>query len=147
MSVGGKVVMVIAGVVLAVSFVACGGTYYCDEVIDGDTIYVMGLGKVRYIGIDCPEVGKPYYEQARSLNAQLVQGRSVQLELDVQERDKYGRLLAYVYADGEMVNARLLEEGLATLLTIPPNLRYVELFEDALRRAKEDNKGMWRYGR
>jgi len=81
------------------------------------------------------------------LNAQLVQGRSVQLELDVQERDKYGRLLAYVYADGEMVNARLLEEGLATLLTIPPNLRYVELFEDALRRAKESKKGMWRYGR
>ena len=101
------------------------------RVIDGDTIVVLLDGeeeRVRYIGIDTPELGTMCGVKARLVNSLLVSGKVVQLEKDVSERDRYGRLLRYVYADGVMVNARLVEEGHAKVATYPPDVKYRGLF-------------------
>lgn len=124
------------------------------RVIDGDTIEVSLDGRqetVRLIGVDTPEtvhprVGvEPWGPEASAFTKRLLPpGTRVRLELDVQERDPYGRLLAYVYLpDGRMLNALLLEAGLAQLLTVPPNVRYVDLFVRLQREAREAGRGMW----
>jgi len=69
----------------------------------------------------------------------------VRLEFDVQQKDRYGRLLAYVYLpDGRMLNEVLLEEGYAALLTVPPNVKYAERLRKAQKRAVEEGKGLWK---
>jgi micrococcal nuclease len=99
-------------------------------VIDGDTIDVLletGVTeRVRYIGIDTPEMGdgtspECFAAEAKERNAELVAGRSVTLVPDVRDRDDYNRLLRYVYVDDTFVNAQLLFEGYAALMTIPPD--------------------------
>lgn len=72
-----------------------------------------------------------------------LEGKEVELEFDVQERDKYGRLLAYVWIDGIMYNQLLLEEGYAQVATFPPNVKYVDDFINMQQQAREDNKGLW----
>lgn len=124
------------------------------RVIDGDTIEVAIDGRqetVRLIGVDTPEtvhptIGvEPFGPEASAFTKRLLPpGTRVWLELDVQERDRYGRLLAYVYLpDGRMLNAELLRAGLAQLLTVPPNVRYVELFTRLQREARETGRGLW----
>lgn len=112
---------------------------YCDRVVDGDTIVVLMDGKkekVRMIGIDTPESvhpdksrNTPMGKIASKYTKDNLEGKYVTLETDVQERDKYGRVLAYVYLDDKMFNKTLLEEGLAELMTIPPNVKYAEDFK------------------
>lgn len=119
------------------------------RVIDGDTIKLINGERVRYIGIDTPELHHPkkpveyMAEEAKEFNEKLVGGEVVRLEFDVERRDKYGRLLAYVYAGDTFVNARLLEEGYAQTLTIPPNVKYADEFLRLQRKAREENKGLW----
>lgn len=115
------------------------GKVYCDRVVDGDTIVVLMDGKkekVRMIGIDTPESvhpdksrNTPMGKIASKYTKDNLEGKYVTLETDVQERDKYGRVLAYVYLDDKMFNKTLLEEGLAELMTIPPNVKYVDDFK------------------
>lgn len=124
------------------------------RVVDGDTIHVM-LGsrreKVRYIGVDTPETKHPlkgvqcYGEQASRFNAQLVGGELVRLERDVEQRDRYGRLLAYVHrvSDGLFVNAELARLGYAQPLRIAPDVRYAERFAALARRARQQGRGLW----
>lgn len=123
--------------------------------IDGDTVELSDGRLVRYIGIDTPEVRRrrgdqwvldpePFAEAAREANAAWVQGKRVSLEYDAERRDRHGRLLAYVYADGEMVNARLVREGYAAPLTIPPNVKYAEEFRRLAADARRDRRGRWR---
>jgi micrococcal nuclease len=104
-------------------------------VVDGDTISVAidnRIEKVRYIGINTPEIHhptkgrEPYGDAAREANARLVEGRWVQLVLDVQHRDSFGRLLAFVYVGSRFVNAELVWQGYAEAATYPPNVRYAE---------------------
>jgi len=128
------------------------------RVIDGDTISVCCLAgreeRVRYIGVNTPEVHHPTKgeepggREATEVNRQLVGGRQVRLDLDVQERDRYGRVLAYVWMDrgGEavMVNAELVRRGYAQVMTIPPNVKYQELFLKLQREAREVGRGLWR---
>jgi micrococcal nuclease len=73
-----------------------------------------------------------------------VGGRQIRLELDVQVRDRYGRLLAYVWAGEVMVNAELVRRGYAQVMTIPPNVRYQELFLKLQREARQAGRGLWR---
>ena len=94
------------------------------ETIDGDTILLDDGRKVRYLGINAPEVGQPFAREATNFNRRLVSGLSVHLELDQVTADRYGRLLAYVYHQGKMVNEQLLAEGWAHIFSIPPNTRY-----------------------
>lgn len=115
-----------------------------------DTIELENGETVRYIGIDTPETKHPekaveyYGQEAYEANKNLVEGKTVCLEFDVQERDKYGRLLAYVYLeDGTFVNAWLVENGYAQIATYPPNVKYQELFLELQIKAREKNKGLW----
>ena len=124
------------------------------RVVDGDTIHVQ-LGaareKVRYIGVDTPETKHPtkgvqcYGEQASDFNARLVGDERVRLVRDVEQRDRYGRLLAYVYRvrDGLFVNAELARLGDAQPLTIPPDVRHAERFAALAREARADGRGLW----
>ena len=122
------------------------------RVVDGDTIHVRVDGrreKVRYIGVDTPESVKPgtpvqcFAKRASALNARLVEGEQVRLVLDAEERDRYGRLLAYVYAGGVFVNAELVRSGYAEPLTVPPNVRFEDRFARLARDARLARRGLW----
>jgi len=125
------------------------------RVIDGDTIQVCCVFgdrvKVRYIGIDTPETHhpmrgvEPYGMEAAEANRKLVDGKTVRLEFDVQQFDKYGSTLAYVYLeDDTFVNAWLVEHGYAMVMTVPPNVKHQELFLRLQREAREERRGLWR---
>ena len=113
-------------------------TVKVTRVVDGDTIIVDLNGveeRVRLIGIDTPESVHPDASRnlpegkvASEFTKSRLEGKEVKLEFDVQERDQYGRLLAYVYIDGVMFNKTLLSEGYARIATYPPNVKYVEDF-------------------
>ena len=113
------------------------------QVIDGDTIVIDGGERVRYIGIDTPERGEPYYEEARQSNRALVEGKVVRLEKDETNKDRYGRLLRYIYVDDIFVNARLVEEGYAEAKAYPPDLKHQGQLEQLEREAREAGRGMW----
>ena len=125
--------------------------------VDGDTIHVQigsGIEKVRYIGIDTPEVHHPTRGEepggraATEMNRRLVGNQAVRLEPDVQMRDRYGRLLAYVWVTGPdgveiMVNAEMVRLGYAAVFTVPPNVRHAELFRKLAAAAREQHRGLW----
>jgi micrococcal nuclease len=125
------------------------------RVVDGDTIRVRLAGgaieHVRYIGIDTPESVKPgtpvecFSKAASAANRRLVEGRQVTLVRDVEERDRYGRLLAYVYRrpDGLFVNAELVRRGYARPLTIPPDVRHAARFRQLADEARRAARGLW----
>ncbi|MBI4982570.1 MAG: thermonuclease family protein [Candidatus Omnitrophica bacterium] len=86
-------------------------------------------------------LGKESYEFTKN----LVQGKRVSLEFDVDRYDKYKRLLAYVYLkDGTFVNAEIVKQGYASLLTFPPNVKYADLFEKLYQEARENKRGLWK---
>jgi micrococcal nuclease len=126
------------------------------RVVDGDTIRARldggGEEPVRLIGIDTPETKDPrkpvqcYGREAAARTAALLpRGTRVRLERDVEARDRYGRLLAYVFraSDGLFVNLALAREGYAQVLTIPPNVAHAEEFVAAVREAREAGRGLW----
>ncbi len=130
------------------------GTGRVVRVVDGDTIHVELGGvreKVRYIGVDTPETRKPgtpvecFGKRASAANARLVAGERVRLVRDAEPRDRYGRLLAYVYRtrDGLFVNAELVRGGFAQPLTIPPNVAHAAEFTALAREAREAGRGLW----
>ena len=123
-------------------------------VVDGDTVVVDIDGQeesVRLIGIDTPESVKPgapvecFAKRASALNERLVAGERVRLVRDVEERDRYGRLLAYVYRarDGLFVNAELVRRGFATVATFPPNVAHEREFRRLANRARMSGRGLW----
>lgn len=116
------------------------------QVIDGDTIIIEGGYRVRYIGIDAPEI-YPKVEafglEAWLANRQLVEGKEVRLERDVSETDKYGRLLRYVYVDDILVNAELVRLGLAWAKAYPPDTKYQDYLEELEQQARRAGRGMW----
>jgi micrococcal nuclease len=135
-----------------------------SRVVDGDTLKLSNNEKVRLIGIDTPEMheseklyrdsrksgrdaktiqvlGKRSYAFTRS----LVEGKTVRLEFDVEKRDKYKRLLAYVYLpDGTFVNAEIVKQGYASLMTYPPNVKYADEFRRLYQQAREQRLGLWK---
>ena len=124
------------------------------RVIDGDTVVVRfddGVEEtLRYIGIDTPETMHPrrgidcFGPEASARNAELVEGRRVALERDVSERDRYGRLLRYVYTEaGAMANARLVAEGYAQVATFPPDVKHAEQFRQLQEEARGREAGLW----
>ena len=131
--------------------------YKVARVVDGDTIQVDYSGKpekVRYIGVDTPETvhpSKPVQfcgKEASERNKQLVAGKKVALVTDVEQRDRYGRLLAYVYVRGStggdiFVNAQLVKEGLAVVSTYPPNVAHVDDYTALQKEARDAGRGVW----
>jgi micrococcal nuclease len=132
------------------------------RVVDGDTIHVLmpdgTTEKVRFIGVNTPESTtrhEPYGEEASAYaKRRLPKGLTVWLEVDVALRDKYGRMLAYVWLErpsslspeeirAKMFNAELLIEGYAQLMTIPPDVRYVDVFTPLQAEARDAGRGLW----
>jgi len=120
------------------------------SVSDGDTVSVIldkRREKVRLIGIDAPELGqKPWGTEAKKYLEALLgsSGWKVELEFDVEKRDKYGRILAYLkMTDGKLINLLMVRNGYAMLFTIPPNVRYAAELRAAQREAREKRLGIW----
>ena len=138
------------GVILACT--SSGGAEWATVkwVTDGDTIVLSDGRRVRYIGIDTPEIdheqqrAEAFGVEAREANRSLVAGHRIQLAGDHERHDRYGRLLAYVYlADGTMVNAELLRRGLAIVLYKHPNTTMFSQLLDAQRIAMRAGRGLW----
>jgi micrococcal nuclease len=150
--------------VLSLTVTACGGDPSPSEpageatvvrVVDGDTIVVRLAGgeeHVRLLGIDTPESVDPRSpvecfgeEASRRAQELLPAGSTVRLERDVEARDRYDRLLAYVHrADDELfVNLAMVEEGYATVLTYPPNVTHAGAFDAAAADARRSGRGLW----
>jgi micrococcal nuclease len=125
-----------------------GGSARVTKHTDGDTLWLSGIGKVRLIGIDTPEVYREaecYGRRASAFVERTVPlGSEVRYRLGVDERDRYGRALAYVWLrDGRFLNRLLLARGYAQPLTVPPNVEYAESFARVARRAREAGRGLW----
>ena len=135
------------------------------RVVDGDTAHALlpdgSKEKVRFIGVDAPEINHPtlglehYGPEAEAFARSTLENRRVWLEFDQNDRDQYGRLLAYLWLSvpGEvtdreirshMFNARLLLEGYAVQVTFPPNVKYKELFSIYESEAREQQIGLWK---
>jgi len=125
------------------------------KIVDGDTFWAddgtaKGI-KIRLIGIDAPESKRSfkkeigvYGKESKAYLSQLLKGRKVRLEYDLDPKDQYGRTLAYVYLeDGTFVNADLIKNGFATLLTIPPNVKFADHFYELQQEARKTKKGLW----
>ncbi|MDD4938917.1 MAG: thermonuclease family protein [Candidatus Omnitrophica bacterium] len=135
-----------------------------SRVVDGDTLQLESGEKVRLIGIDTPEVHesnklrrdsekmggdkRAIQELGRrswDFTKKLVEGKRVSLEFDVEKYDVYNRLLAYVYLkDGTFVNAEIISQGYASLMTFPPNVKHADLFVNLYREARENRRGLWK---
>ena len=137
------------------------------QIVDGDTLTIQHNGrmeKIRLIGIDAPEsstnnktkkdasrgngdvdtITKMGKEATRFVKRIVKPGDQVTIEFDKQIRDKYGRLLGYVYlSNGKMLNEEIVRAGYANLLTYPPNVKYQDRFRHAYHEARENNRGLW----
>lgn len=134
------------------------------KVVDGDTLHLENGDRVRLIGVDTPEskvnaklkrdskrISRDYEtimtmgKTAAKFTAGLVSYKYVKLEFDVQKRDRYNRLLAYVYLpDGKMLNAEIVKAGYAQVMTVPPNVAHQDLFLQLQTEAREANRGLWK---
>lgn len=125
------------------------------KVVDGDTFWIddgseKGL-KIRLIGIDAPEAAnafrkkkEPFGKEASQFMEKLIAGKKVRLEFDVGRKDRYGRTLAYAWLEnGVFINARMLQQGYAVVMTVPPNVKYAEYFLKLQRKARKQKKGLW----
>ncbi|MBI3366305.1 thermonuclease family protein [Candidatus Roizmanbacteria bacterium] len=127
------------------------------RVIDGDTVKIETGQTVRYIGIDTPELHHPkkpvqcFGKEAYEKNKELVEGKTVKLEKDVSEKDRYGRLLRYIFLydppstqEALFVNKYLVSEGYAHSATFPPDVKYADVFVTEQRNAVANKKGLWK---
>lgn len=124
--------------------------FLITRVVDGDTIELESGEKVRYIGVNTPETVDPnqptqcFGPESSKRNKELVEGKKVKLEKDVSDKDKYGRLLRYVYlTDGTFVNLVLVREGYANVATYPPDVKFQNQFLQAEKEASDKNLGLW----
>lgn len=132
--------------------------------VDGDTLVLEDGSRVRLIGIDTPEMHESEKlhrdsqrsgqdtstiqklgRQAYEFTKKLAEGKRVSLEFDLERHDQYDRLLAYVYLkDGTFVNAEIVKQGYASLMTIPPNVKYADLFLKLYQEARQNRRGLWK---
>ena len=115
------------------------------RVIDGDTIVITGGERIRYIGIDAPEVNEVFYQEAKDKNRELVEGKNIRFVVcKYEQRDNYGRLLAWVYTGDIFVNELLVKEGYAKIFIIPPcGTEKQEEFKNYEKEAKDKGLGLW----
>ena len=142
-----KVVFLIIVMLLLILLTACGKpqtTVRVTGVIDGDTIVIQGGQHVRYIGIDAPEKGQTYYQEAKQTNRDLVQDKEIRLEKDLTDKDRYGRLLRYVYVDDTLINAEMVKSGYAYAKAYPPDIKYQVYLEAMEKEARLIQRGMWK---
>jgi len=119
------------------------------RVIDGDTLLLTNDERVRLIGVDTPETKHPekpverFGEEAYRFTQRMVEGKEVRLEYDQTKRDRYGRILAYVYLlDGAFLNAEIIKQGYGFAYTKYP-FKYIEEFRRYEKEARENGRGLW----
>jgi micrococcal nuclease len=116
-------------------------------VIDGDTIDVLlasgEVQRVRFIGIDTPERGEPFYREASHINESLLRSGSLTLYRDVSETDRFGRLLRYIFAGDVFINYELVHRGYAQAATFPPDVACADTFLRAQQDARQARRGLW----
>ena len=144
------VVLILLPILFFPSFLVAQDAVFVKYVIDGDTVILKNGNKVRYIGINAPEIdhenhpAEPLGYAARSFNKKLIGSQRIRLEYGREKRDHYKRLLAYVFLkDNTFVNQELVQSGLATYLYIPPNLKYADNLLQAQKDAMSGKRGMW----
>jgi endonuclease YncB( thermonuclease family) len=128
------------------------GLWYADNsvyeqalvtsVIDGDTVELEDGRRVRYLGIDTPELEEYCAVEATARNIELVEGKIVELQIGKRDKDEYGRLLRYVYVDGIFVNAELVAQGYATAYIFNPDERYSQVLVQLEQYAKLRQRGL-----
>jgi len=142
-----KKVLFILMLITLLSLPIIAQTYQASKVIDGDTIELSNEEWIRYIGINAPElrngIPDPYSQEAFEANRNLVIGKEVYLEFDVQERERYDRMLAYTYFDDLFIYTWLVENGYTQIMTIPPNVTYQDLLLELQTKTREENRGIW----
>jgi micrococcal nuclease len=131
------------------------GTFAVKKISDGDTFWIYNGTdegeKIRLIGVDAPESRNVFKKkqgyfgtEAKEYLTNLLKGKHVKLEYDVDHTDQYGRTLAYVYLeDGTFVNADLVKNGYAQIMTVPPNVKFADEFVKLQQEARENNRGLW----
>src|SRR3989344_698507 len=119
------------------------------RVVDGDTIEIEGGEKVRYIGIDTPETVDPrkpvqcFGVEASKKNKEMVEGKMVRLEKDITDKDKYNRLLRYIWLDNVSINLELIKQGFAYSYSYPPDINYQDQIVKAQQEARDAKRGLW----
>lgn len=113
------------------------------RVTDGDTLVLADDTKVRLLGIDAPERGEPFYDEAKKYLSALVLGKDVRLARDVRDTDKYGRALRHIYVNDTWINEKMIRDGFARVVTFPPDVAHVERFTQAQDEAEREKRGMW----
>lgn len=133
-----------------------GRTFFVvEKIVDGDTFWVndgspKGM-KVRLIGVDAPESRKTFKKEigyfgleAKNYLKNLLHDKNVRLEYDLQKKDRFGRTLAYVFLqNGTFINACLVKNGYAMIMTVPPNVKYAEYFLKLQKEARQNKRGLW----
>lgn len=124
-------------------------TFKVVRIIDGDTIEIEGGEKIRYIGINTPEIDDKdlvklcFAQKAALKNKELVEGKQISLVKDISETDKYGRLLRYVYIGDTFINDFLVRQGFAQISTYPPDVKFKQQFQEAEQEARQNKRGLW----
>jgi len=136
-------ILIIFSTIMLVCVITAEENNLVIDVIDGDTLRLNGGDTVRLLSIDAPEKGYDYYSESREKLAELVKGKQVYLEKDKSERDRYDRLLRYVYVDDVFVNLVMVEEGYAVVKIYDPDVRYEEKLKQAERIARVLEIGVW----
>lgn len=129
--------------------------YLVKKVVDGDTFWIddgseKGI-KIRLIGVDAPEPAnvfkkkkEPFGAEASAYMQKLIGGKRVRLEYDIGRYDRYGRTLAYAWLpNGTFINAKLVREGYATVMTVPPNVQYADYFLKMQKKTRKQRRGLW----
>jgi endonuclease YncB( thermonuclease family) len=119
-------------------------TFYVTKIIDGDTLIINSNHPVRMIGINAPEKGMYFYEEAKQNLEILILNREVRLERDISDRDKYGRLLRYIFDGDYFINYEMVKFGFANAYDYKPDTRYSDLLKEAEEYAKKNEKGIWK---
>ncbi len=116
------------------------------RVVDGDTIELVNGQIVRYVGVNAPDNGQPFEEEATEANAKLVSGKTVTFEYDTYTSDRFGRVLAYTIVDGKNVSVELARQGLAktTIYQDRRKLKYQDELLKAQEEAKRKKRGIWK---
>lgn len=118
--------------------------YSVNKVIDGDTVVLKGGEKLRFLGVDAPELGEKWSFDSKSYVEEMVLGKKIFVEFGTKSYDVYGRMLGYVWIDRKMLSELLLEEGLAKLYILESdNIQYTQRLKKAEQWAKEHHNGIW----
>ena len=138
--------LITAAVFLLSAKLLAGEKITVKKVYNGNNIKLEDGTKLKYIGVDSPTKKRlPFYKICKEANRQLVNKKEIAIKLDMLEKNKRGKMLAYVYVGDMFVNAELIKRGFALACNIPPNERYKDKFISLQKEARENKRGLWNF--